>query len=79
MHRIETFHPRIRQFIYLANHEWNHLPDEPDYSDPFFRIQGIKLCDGSPYTGSMYLEAVPCEQANKSDGEYYRIHGGELF
>jgi predicted amidohydrolase YtcJ len=52
-----NFSPRIRQFLYLAKHEWSHLPGNPDYSDPFFRIQGIKLWhDGSPYTGSMYLK-----------------------
>lgn len=52
-----NFSPRIRQFLYLAKHEWNNLPDDPDYTDPFFRIQGIKLWhDGSPYTGSMYLK-----------------------
>ncbi len=49
--------PRIRQFFYLTRDELAYLPDEPDRSDPFFRIQGIKLWhDGSPYTGSMELE-----------------------
>lgn len=49
--------PRIRQFFYLTENELDELPDRPDLSDPFFRIQGIKLWnDGSPYTGSMYLE-----------------------
>jgi predicted amidohydrolase YtcJ len=49
--------PRIRQFFYLAEDELEYLPDRPDRSDPFFRILGIKLWhDGSPYTGTMYLD-----------------------
>jgi len=48
--------PRIRQFFYLAPDELSHLPPTPDTSNPYFRIQGIKLWhDGSPYTGSMYI------------------------
>lgn len=49
--------PRIRQFFYLTRDELESLPAAPDLGNPFFRIQGIKLWhDGSPYTGSMYLE-----------------------
>jgi predicted amidohydrolase YtcJ len=50
------FRPRIRQFIYLGDEDLKYLPSRPDKSDPFFRIQGVKLWhDGSPYTGSMWL------------------------
>ena len=50
------FSPRIRQFIYLAEHELEHLPESPERDNDFYRIVGIKLWhDGSPYTGSMAL------------------------
>ncbi len=52
------FRPRIRQFIYLGAEDLKYLPTRPDTSDPFFRIQGVKLWhDGSPYTGSMWISA----------------------
>lgn len=52
------FTPRIRQFIYLGDDDLKYLPSRPDKSDPFFRIQGVKLWhDGSPYTGSMWISA----------------------
>lgn len=52
------FRPRIRQFVYLGAEDLKYLPSRPDVSDPFFRIQGVKLWhDGSPYTGSMYIAA----------------------
>jgi predicted amidohydrolase YtcJ len=53
------FTPRIRQFFYMTEEELNHLPDQPDTSDDYFRVLGVKLWhDGSPYTGSMY-SSVP--------------------
>lgn len=49
--------PRIRQFFYLTRDELGALPARPDRANPFFRIQGVKLWhDGSPYTGSVFLE-----------------------
>lgn len=49
--------PRIRQFLYLAKDDLDQLPDEPDRTNDFLRIQGVKLWhDGSPYTGSMVLQ-----------------------
>lgn len=49
------FTPRIRQFFYMTEEELDYLPDEPDSSDDYFRVLGVKLWhDGSPYTGSMY-------------------------
>ncbi|SEL70753.1 hypothetical protein SAMN05216214_11851 [Atopomonas hussainii] len=54
---LDGFTPRIRQFFYLTESELDALPSAPDNSNPYFRIQGIKLWhDGSPYTGSMYLQ-----------------------
>jgi hypothetical protein len=53
------FTPRIRQFFYMTEEELNYLPDQPDNSDAYFRVLGVKLWhDGSPYTGSMYT-SVP--------------------
>jgi predicted amidohydrolase YtcJ len=58
------FRPRIRQFIYLGADDLKYLPSHPDTSDPYFRIQGVKLWhDGSPYTGSMWLEAPYLESS----------------
>lgn len=51
--------PRIRQFFYMTEEELDYLPDQPDNSDAYFRVLGVKLWhDGSPYTGSMYT-SVP--------------------
>lgn len=53
----ENLEPRIRQFFYLAPDERGSLPEHPDRSHPFFRILGVKIWhDGSPTTGSMFLE-----------------------
>lgn len=53
----KNFHPRIRQFFYLVNTELKYLPEQPDFDNKFFRINGIKLWhDGSPYMGGMYME-----------------------
>ncbi len=50
--------PRIRQFFYLVESELDYLPSQPDTSNPFFRVLGVKLWhDGSPYTGSMFTSA----------------------
>ncbi len=55
---LEWLQPRIRQLYYLAPDEVSRLPERPDRSHPFFRILGVKLWhDGSPTTGSMFLEA----------------------
>lgn len=52
----DNFSPRIRQFVYLAQSEIEHLPDSPTDGDDFYRVMGIKLWhDGSPYTGTMSL------------------------
>ncbi len=49
--------PRIRQFFYMSTDELDYLPAAPQFQDDFFAIFGIKLWyDGSPYTGSMYLD-----------------------
>ncbi|MCJ8167880.1 amidohydrolase [Atopomonas sediminilitoris] len=49
--------PRIRQYFYLTESELDALPDSAENGDAFFRVQGVKLWhDGSPYTGSMYLQ-----------------------
>ena len=56
--------PRIRQFFYLTRDELGALPARPDRANPFFRIQGVKLWhDGSPYTGSMFLDAPYLDSA----------------
>lgn len=49
--------PIIRQFFYLKEDEWQHLPEQPDRQDTWFRILGPKLwLDGSPYSGTMFLQ-----------------------
>ena len=52
------FDPHIRQFFYMKEGEFKYLPDSPQNGDDFFQILGVKLWhDGSPYTGTMYLES----------------------
>ncbi|MEL6255417.1 MAG: amidohydrolase family protein [Bacteroidota bacterium] len=47
----------VRHFAYIRKDAINLLPDSPDNGDDFFKVLGVKFWyDGSPYTGSMYLE-----------------------
>lgn len=49
----ETF---VRNFVYLKADSPYPIPETPERTDSKFQIIGIKLWyDGSPYTGSMYL------------------------
>lgn len=49
--------PMIRQVLYLTQNELDYLPSSPENGNDFFRIAGVKLWyDGSPYSGTMYLE-----------------------
>jgi hypothetical protein len=49
--------PRPRHFIYMRHDMENLLPKGPGNGDDFFKIIGVKLWyDGSPYTGSMYMQ-----------------------
>lgn len=47
----------IRHFMFIRQDAAHLLPDSPDNGDDGFKILGIKMWyDGSPYTGSMYIE-----------------------
>lgn len=47
----------VRHFTYIRRDAINLLPDSPENGDDFFKVLGVKCWyDGSPYTGSMYLE-----------------------
>lgn len=49
--------PLPRHFVYMRYEMEDLIPSSPDNGDDFFKIIGIKFWyDGSPYTGSMYLE-----------------------
>ncbi|MCB1157764.1 MAG: amidohydrolase [Leptospiraceae bacterium] len=49
--------PMPRHFVYLRKDATKLLPLPSEKGDDFFRVAGLKLWyDGSPYTGSMYLE-----------------------
>jgi hypothetical protein len=46
-----------RHFVYMRYEMKDLIPDSPNNGDDFFKIIGIKFWyDGSPYTGSMYLQ-----------------------
>ena len=48
----------VRNFIFLRYDAAHLFPPSSTNGDDFFKIMGVKLWyDGSPYTGSMYLEA----------------------
>ena len=48
----------VRNFIFLRYDAAHLFPTSSANGDDFFKIMGVKLWyDGSPYTGSMYLEA----------------------
>lgn len=49
--------PLPRHFVYMRHEMEDLIPVSPNNGDDFFKIIGIKLWyDGSPYTGSMYLQ-----------------------
>jgi predicted amidohydrolase YtcJ len=46
-----------RHFVYMRYEMEDLIPASPDNGDDFFKVIGIKIWyDGSPYTGSMYLQ-----------------------
>lgn len=46
-----------RHFVYIRHEMEGLIPVNPNNGDDFFKIIGIKLWyDGSPYTGSMYMQ-----------------------
>lgn len=46
-----------RHFVYMRYEMDDLIPASPDNGDDFFKIIGIKIWyDGSPYTGSMYMQ-----------------------
>ena len=48
--------PSVRHFVFIRNDAAHLLPQSIDNGDDFFKIVGIKFWyDGSPYTGSMYI------------------------
>ena len=50
--------PTVRNFVFIRYDSSHLLPASVDNGDDFFKILGIKFWyDGSPYTGSMYMES----------------------
>ncbi len=48
--------PTVRNFVFVRDDADHLLPFSPNYGDDFFKMSGVKFWyDGSPYTGSMYL------------------------
>ena len=48
--------PTVRNFVFVRDDADHLLPFSPDNGDDFFKMTGVKFWyDGSPYTGSMYL------------------------
>lgn len=48
--------PTVRHFVYIKHDTPFLIPETIDNGDDFFKVVGVKLWyDGSPYTGSMYL------------------------
>ncbi len=49
--------PTVRHFIFIRNDASELLPSSIDNGDDFFKIVGVKFWyDGSPYTGTMYID-----------------------
>ncbi|MBC8312418.1 MAG: amidohydrolase [Candidatus Marinimicrobia bacterium] len=49
--------PTVRHYVYIRNDALNLVPDSIENGDDFFKIVGIKFWyDGSPYSGSMYID-----------------------
>ena len=49
--------PTVRHFVFIRNDASELLPSSIDDGDDFVKIIGIKFWyDGSPYTGSMYID-----------------------
>ncbi len=50
--------PTIRNFVFVRDDADHLLPKSSNNGDDFFKITGVKFwMDGSPYTGSMFLNA----------------------
>ncbi len=49
--------PTVRHFVFIRNDASELLPSSIDNGDDFFKIVGVKFWyDGSPYTGTMYID-----------------------
>ena len=67
--------PHVRHFVFIRHDAAHLLPDSPQNGDDFYKIIGIKhWYDGSPYTGSMYLESPYMDSDLTRDG--FRIPAG---
>ncbi|GMG85939.1 amidohydrolase [Biformimicrobium ophioploci] len=69
--------PRLRQFFYIRGDNIEALPTTPQRDNDFFRILGAKYWyDGSPYSGTMLLEAPYLDTAlSESLGIPHGSHG----
>jgi len=48
--------PTVRNFVFVRDDADHLLPFSPENGDDYFKMAGVKFWyDGSPYTGSMYL------------------------
>jgi predicted amidohydrolase YtcJ len=48
--------PTVRNFVFVRDDADHLLPESSNNGDDFFKMMGVKFWyDGSPYTGSMYL------------------------
>ncbi len=67
--------PLPRHFVYLRPEMTDLLPDSPQNGDDSFKVLGVKLWyDGSPYSGSAYLER-PYKQSKITIDDMH-LHAG---
>ncbi len=61
--------PAVRHFVYIKDDTPHLLPAAVENGDDFFKVIGVKLWyDGSPYTGSMYLQEPYLDSTLMRDG-----------
>ena len=70
--------PIVRHFIFIRNDAPHLLPRSEKNGDDFFKIVGVKFWyDGSPYTGSMYIEQPYLDNHLTNDILHYpHLHCG---
>jgi len=73
--------PTVRNFVFVRDDADHLLPFSPNNGDDYFKMTGVKFWyDGSPYTGSMYLnEPFKSSTVNQEKTHVPTGHSGKAL
>jgi len=73
--------PTVRHFVFVRSDAPELIPKSADNGDDFFKMVGVKFWyDGSPYTGTMYIDDPYLENNLTNEKLHYpHSHSGEAL